>query len=459
MDFKKLHFPNAPKIIVNLPGPNAKRILDAQVETEGNAVYYPKVLPFVPEEGLGATIKDADGNVFIDFYAGVSVLNFGHSNPYILDKAIAQLKKIAHTLDFPTTARNALVKKLIELAPGNLKDNSKVVFGGPTGSDAVESAIKLAKFSTKRLSIIAFEGSYHGQTTMALAATAEKKYRENYSPLGPEVHFAPYPNVYRNPFKVDDPKECLRLSIDYLENMIESKESGVLAPAAVIMEPIQGEGGIIVPPDGFMREVERICRKNNIILIADEVQTGFGRTGKWFASEYSGANPDVITMAKSIGGIGLPLSGIMYRQDLDIWKPGAHLGTFRGDVVAMAAGAAAIDFAKENDLLSHVNKIGDNAIKFLKDTTRETKSIGDVRGRGLFLGIEFVKDRKTKIPFKEICDKIQLECFKKGVIIWRAGANGNIVRIMPPLTITEELMTRGLEIFVKEVKSAEKVLF
>jgi diaminobutyrate-2-oxoglutarate transaminase len=458
MDFKKRHFPNAPKIIVNPPGPKAKVILDAQAKTEGNAVYYPKVLPFVPEEGLGATIKDVDGNVYIDFYAGVSVLNFGHSNPYILEKAVAQLKKISHSLDFPTVARTELVKRLIALAPGNLKNNSKVVFGGPTGSDAVESAIKLAKFNTKRMSVIAFTGSYHGQTTMALAATAEKKYRERYSPLGPEIHFAPYPNAYRNPFKEDDPKKCAELSVNYLENMIENGESGVLPPAAVIVEPIQGEGGIIVPPDNFLKEVERICRKNNVIFIADEVQSAFGRAGKWFASEYSGANPDVITMAKSMGGIGLPLAGILYRQDLDVWTPGAHLGTFRGDVVAMAAGVAAIDFAKENDLLIHVNKVGNKALSFLKDLSKECKSIGDVRGKGLFIGVEFIKDRKTKAPWKEICDRVQSECFKKGVIVWRAGAYGNVMRIMPPLTITEELLIKGLNIFSKEVKAAEKAL-
>ncbi len=455
MDFKDLHFAGAPKITIDPPGPKAKKILDLQANTEGNAIYYPKILPFVPDEGKGATIKDVDGNIFLDFYAGVSVLNFGHSNPYILESALSQLKKLAHTLDFPTTARIELVKRLVALAPGNLKADSRVVFGGPTGSDAVESAIKLAKFNTKRHSIIAFQGSYHGQTTMALAVTAEKKYRENYSPLGPEVHFAPYPNAYRNPFNIDDPKECAQLCVGYLENMIESGESGILQPAAVIMEPIQGEGGIIIPPDNFMRDVERICRKNNVILIADEVQSAFGRAGKWFASEYSGANPDIITMAKSIGGIGLPLSGILYRRDLDNWKPGAHLGTFRGDVVAMAAGVAAIDFARDNELLSHVNKIGDEALARLKDFAKDHKSIGDVRGRGLFIGVEFVKDRKTKVPWKEICDRIQIESFKKGLLIWRAGANGNIIRIMPPLTITGELMTKGLEIFEKEVKSAE----
>lgn len=456
MQFSELHFSNAPRIVIEPPGPKAKEILKNQAETEGNAVYYPKVLPFVPDEGLGATVKDVDGNVYIDFSAGVSVLNYGHSNPYILEKAVAQIKKLTHTLDFPTVARTELVKRLLEIAPGNLKNNSKVVFGGPSGSDAIEASIKLAKVVTKRLSIIAFQGSYHGQTAGALAATGERKFKENYYPLGPEVHFAPYPNAYRNPFNTDDPKECEQLCINYLANMIENPDSGILPPAAVIIEPVQGEGGIIVPSDSFLKEVERVVRNNNVLLVVDEIQTGFGRTGKWFASEYSGANPDIVTMAKSLGGIGLPIGGIMYRKDLDVWTPAAHVGTFRGNVVAMAAGAAAIDFAKEHKLLDHVNKLGEKALKFLKDLMKESKHIGDVRGKGLFIGVEFVKDKKTKEPWKQICDRIQMECFKRGVIIWRGGAYGNVVRFIPPLVITEELLMKGLEIFSEEVRRTER---
>ncbi len=455
MDFKKLNFPKAPYIKVAPPGPEAKRLIKIQSETEGNAVYYPKILPFVPDSGLGATLKDVDGNVYIDFSAGVSVLNFGHANPYVLGKATEQLKKITHTLDFPTVARTELVKRLIRLAPGEMNGNARVVFGGPTGSDAVESAVKLAKFYTKRMSMIAFHGSYHGQTTMALALTSEKKYREHYSPLGPEVSFAPYPNLYRNSFNENDPKKLVRLCVDYLTDMIESPDSGVSKPAAVIVEPIQGEGGIIVPPNDFLKEIEAVCRKNDVLLIADEIQTAFCRTGRWFASEYSGVNPDIITMAKSLGGIGLPISGIMYRKDLDIWGPGAHVGTFRGDAVAMAGGAAAIDFANDVSLLGHVNELGAAALSFLKDTAGESRFLGDVRGRGLFIGLEFVKDKRTKEPWKEFCDKLQAACFKKGVIIWRGGAYGNVIRLVPPLVITKELMLNGLETLKTEIKRLE----
>ena len=456
--FEDLHFSEAPKILVEPPGPVAREILRDQMDIEGNAVLYPRGIPFVPDKGLGATVKDVDGNIYIDFYAGISVLNFGYSNPYILEKAVEQLRKMSHTLDFPSRVRIEFVKRLLEIAPGNLRGSSKVLFGSPSGGDAIEAAVKLSKYYTKRHSVIAFEGSYHGQSTMSLALTGTRKFKEPYSPLGPEVHFAPYPYTYRCPFKVDDPKTCSELCEAYLEDIIENPSSGIAKPAAIIIEPIQGEGGIIIAPDEFLRDVERIARINDILFIVDEIQSGLGRTGKWFAIEYSGAEPDIMTMAKSLGGIGLPLSAIMYKRELDTWPPGSHAGTFRGNVVAMAAGAAAIDFTRENRLLEHVNRLGDKAIRFLNDLKDESKYIGDVRGRGLMIAVEFVKDKDKKNPFKEITDKIQVECFKKGLIMWKAGGYGNIARFLPPLVITEELLMKGLEIFGDTVKKIEKTL-
>jgi len=296
VSYKDLHFQNAPYIVVEPPGPNARKILELQKELESSAVLYPRSLPFVPSEARGATIKDVDGNIFIDFFSGISVLNFGHSNPDILSKAIEQLKKITHTLDFPTLVREELVKRLIEIAPGNMNRNAKVLFGGPTGSDAVESAIKLAKYITKRHTVIAFDGSYHGQTTMALAVTSSKKYKDLYSPLGPEVHFAPYPYCYRCPFKLEYP-DCGMRCYTYLEHIVEDPYSGVPKPAAIIIEPIQGEGGIVIPPPGYLRKVEKLAKQHNIVLIVDEIQAGLGRTGTWFACEHEGVTPDIITMA------------------------------------------------------------------------------------------------------------------------------------------------------------------
>jgi len=453
--YRDFHFQKAPYILVEPPGPKARKLLELQKELESNAILYPRHIPLVPDEARGATIKDVDGNIYIDFFSGISVLNFGHSNPLILRKAIEQLQKITHTLDFPSIAREELAKRLISIAPGDLRDNAKVLFGGPTGSDAVEASIKLAKYITKRHIILSFEGSYHGQTTMALAVTSNRKYKEIYSPLGPEVHFAPYPYCYRCPFKLKYP-DCDMRCFTYLEHILEDPGSGVPKPAAIIIEPIQGEGGIIVPPAGYLKKVEKLAKRHNVILIVDEIQSGMGRTGTWFACEYEGVNPDIITVGKSIGGIGLPLSAIIYRKELDSWIPGGHVGTFRGNVVAMAAGVEAIEFAEKTKLLSHVRKLGEQALKYLKDFAETSRCVGEVRGRGLMIGIEMVISKDTKEPATDMVKKIQTKCFKRGVIVWKAGRYSNVIRLLPPLVITEELLQKGLEILIETIKEVER---
>jgi len=446
IDHLRLNYSEAPKILIEPPGPKAKALLEKQKRLEGKAVLYPLSIPLVPDEGLGATIKDVDGNIYIDYTAGISVVNFGYSNPYILEKTIQQLKKIVHTLDFPTEPREELTEKLIKIAPAGLKNKSKVVYGGPTGSDAVESAIKLAKWITKRKTIIAFEGSYHGQTAMAQNLSSGRKYKDPYVPLAPEVHFLPYAYCYRCPFKLEYPSCNLRCA-DYVEHVLEDPYSGIPSPAAIIVEPIQGEGGIIVPPDEFLPKLRRISENYNVPLIVDEIQSGMGRTGRWFASEHYNVTPDIMTVAKSVGGLGLPLSAVVYREDFDIWEPGAHMGTFRGNVLAMRAGAAAIEFAEEFGLLNHVERLGKEALKYLRDLSEESKYVGDARGKGLMLAVEFVKDKERKVPFSDFVSRLQLEVFKRGIIVWKAGHYANVIRFLPPLVITEELMMRGLEIF------------
>ncbi|MEM2195227.1 MAG: aspartate aminotransferase family protein [Candidatus Methanomethylicia archaeon] len=443
--FRNLHYLNAPSINVVPPGPRARVLLERQSRLEGKAVLYPLSIPLVPEEGFGATVKDVDGNVYIDFFAGISVANFGYSNPYIVEAALNQLRKIVHTLDFPSEPREELAEKLISIAPEGLRGKCKVLFGGPTGSDAVEASIKLAKWFTKRRVILAFEGSYHGQTSMALNLSSGRIFKDPYIPLAPEVHFLPYPYCYRCPFKLQHP-ECNIVCVDYVEHLIEDPYSGIPSPAAIIVEPIQGEGGIIVPPLEFLPKLRRISEKYGVPLIIDEIQSGMGRTGKWFACEHSGIDPDIMTVSKAIGGLGLPLSAIMYRENYDVWDPGAHLGTFRGHVLAMKAGIAAIEFAEKNKLLDHVQRIGEEALKYLKDLAEEIKIIGDVRGKGLMIGMEIVKDKESKKPNKEATVEIQIKAFKKGLIIWKAGHYSNVIRLLPPLTITRELMIKGLEI-------------
>ena len=455
MRFSELHFPEAPNIVVEPPGPKSKQLLEKQKKIESKAVLYPLAVPLTLESARGATVRDVDGNTYIDFFGGIAVLNVGHSNPTVLKAIREQEGKLIHALDFPTTPRIKLAEKLIEISPGNLKGNSKVLFGGPTGSDAVEAAIKLAKYNTKRIGVIAFEGSYAGQTGVSLALSSTKKFKEGYVPLAPEIHFVPYGYCYRCAFELRYP-DCNLQCIKYVRHVLEDPYSGIVKPAAIIVEPIQGEGGIVVPPKGWLTELKRVCEENKVLLIVDEIQAGLGRTGKMFACEHWNTTPDIMTLAKALGGIGLPLSACVYNKKLDTWEPGAHLGTFRGHVLAMAAGLAAINYMQKEKLPEHAEKMGRRILKQLEDLAEESKYVGEVRGKGLMIGVEFVKSKEDKQPWKEMVDKIQTKCFKKGLLIWKAGHYANVARFLPPLVITEELADKGIEIFVDAVKEAAR---
>ena len=456
-EFADLSFADAPRIIVKPPGPKAKELLEEQKRVDSRAVYYPTVIPTAWDEGKGATLKDVDGNIYIDFVAGISVLNVGHSNPYVVEAVKRQLDKLTHALDIPTPQRIQLIEKLVQIAPAGLKGNSKVLFGGPTGSDAIEGALKIAKFNTKHHTFLAFHGGYHGMTGGSLSVTSKKAYRTGYLPLFPDIHFAPYAYCYRCPFGKEYP-ECEMQCVRYVEYLFRDPESGLADPAAIIVEPIQGEGGYIVPPDDYLKELRRICDENSVLMIVDEIQTGFGRTGKMFACEYDDVTPDVMTIAKAVGGIGLPLSGCVMRKGLDTWEPGGHLGTFRGNVLACVAGLAAISFTEEKGLVERSDREGAYMLKRLKDLQEETKTIGDVRGKGMMVAAEFVEDNRTKKPAIELVKKIQLKCLERGVLVWKAGHWPNVIRFMPPLVITHEHIDKGLDAFSDAVKEAEHML-
>ena len=278
-EFAELSYPEAPKIIVKPPGPKARALLEKQKEVDSRAVYYAIVIPTAWESGKGATLKDVDGNTYVDFMAGISVLNVGHSNPQVVEAVKRQLDKLTHALDIPTPERIRLIEKLVEIAPAGLKGNSKVLFGGPSGSDAVEGALKVAKFNTKHHAILAFHGAYHGMTSGALSVTSKRSFRTGNLPLLPDIHFAPYAYCYRCAFGREYP-ECDMQCTRYIEYLFNDPESGLTDPAAIIVEPIQGEGGFITPPDGFLKELRRICDENKILLIVDEIQSGFGRAGR-----------------------------------------------------------------------------------------------------------------------------------------------------------------------------------
>lgn len=454
MNFRNLSFSGAPLIKTVPPGPKSKEYLDHQFTHESSAVSYPRGMPMAISRAKGATVKDVDGNVYIDFFGGAGVMNVGHSNPEVIEAASGQLGELTHSLDFPNPARKVMVDTLSSLLPGAL---NKIFFGGPTGSDAVEAAVKLAKYNKGRYPMIAFEGSYHGMSAGALSLTSGLSFKEDFLPLIAEVHFVPYAYCYRCAFG-RKPETCDLECAQYLDHILEDPHSGVGKPAAVIIEAIQGEGGSIVPPDQFIFRIKEICKRYDILMIVDEIQAGFCRTGKMFAFEHFGVVPDIITLSKALGGAGFPISCIAYRDDLDTWPEGKHIGTFRGNVLAYAAGGAALNFMIKNNLAEYTLTLGNLMLSWLREIERDSNIVGEARGKGLMLGIELVRDKASKEPAPELAKKVRTFCHRHGLLIEIGGHYSNVARFLPPLVLTEELAKKGTEIFADAVKNVEKSL-
>jgi diaminobutyrate-2-oxoglutarate transaminase len=452
--YARLHFGPAPLLTGPVPGPRSRRMLAEQAAVESRARSYPRSVPVALREGRGATVRDVDGNTYVDFFAGAGALNLGHGHPTVLRAASAQQQRLVHALDFPTAPRLAMMGRLREILPGALRRTARIHFGGPTGSDAVEASLKLVRAHTGRQAVVAFQGAYHGMTDGALSVSSDARCG---GPQQTAVHFAPYPYCYRCPLRLR-PQTCGMACAALLESALEDPCSGVPPAAAVIVEPIQGEGGTVVPPDGWLARVRAATRRHGVPLIADEIQTGFGRTGTMFACEHDGVTPDVLVLSKALGGIGYPLSGIAYDETLDTWEPGAHIGTFRGHQVAMAAGAAAIDVLRAEDLPAHARKLGELALGLLEQAAaaQDLAAVGEVRGRGLMIGVELVRDRERRTPWPELAQEVRRRCCKRGLLIEVGGRYGNVARFLPPLVITRTLLTRGIEIFVQALAESER---
>ncbi|MHB1194195.1 MAG: aspartate aminotransferase family protein [Longimicrobiales bacterium] len=451
MEFDGLSFRDAPSIVTPPPGPKSREILELQARLESKVVSYPRGLPMAIRRGKGATLEDVDGNVYLDFFAGAGVLNLGHANPDVLAAARSQLEDVTHTLDIPTPARMSLVEALREVLPEEL---GKIFFGGPTGSDAIEAAIKLAKYNTERSPLLAFEGSYHGMTTGALSLCSGAPFKEDFLPLLGEVHFAPYAYCYRCPFG-RDPGNCALECAAFVEHLMEDPHSGVAPPAAVVVEAIQGEGGSIVPKDGFIQRVREICDRYGALLICDEIQAGFCRTGRFFAFEHFDVVPDIMTMSKALGGGGFPISALAFRETLDTWPPGKHIGTFRGNMIAYAAGAAGIRFMLAHDVAAHAARVGSVLLGLLEGLERDSEVVGEARGKGLMLGVEFVEDKASKKPAPELAREVRSACHRRGMLIEVGGHYFNVARLLPPLVLTEAQARKGAEIFADAVKEVE----
>jgi diaminobutyrate-2-oxoglutarate transaminase len=402
----------------------------------------------------GATVEDVDGNIYIDFFGGAGVMNVGHSNPLVLESVSEQLSRFTHSLDIPSEPRKALIDTLFSLLPDPLQ---KIFFGGPTGSDAVEAAMKLAKYNTRRQPMISFEGAYHGMSSGALSLSSGLSFKEDFLPLIPEVHFVPYAYCYRCAFGKES-GSCDMDCVKYLKHVLESPHSGVGKPAALIVEAIQGEGGSIIPPELFLTGIREICDTNQIIMIVDEIQAGLCRTGKMFAFEHSGIEPDIITLSKGLGGLGFPISCIVYKEELDKWPPGKHIGTFRGNVIAYSAGVAALRFMVENNLAEHASNLGEKMLSWLKDMEKDSSIVGEARGKGLMLGIELVMDKASKEPAPELAQRVRTICHQHGLLVEIGGHYSNVVRFLPPLVLNEELAKKGIEIFADSIREVEKTL-
>ncbi|MGP4080837.1 aspartate aminotransferase family protein [Pseudalkalibacillus sp. R45] len=432
----------------------SNRFLLAQQERrESNARSYPRRIPIAIEEAEGIFVTDVEGKRYYDCLAGAGTLALGHNHPIVIEamEQVIRDKRPLHTLDLTTPVKEEFVNEIFSSLPDPLKDRAKIQFCGPTGGDAIEAALKLVKTATGRSSILTFHGGYHGSTHGTMAISGNLGPKERVQGLMPDVHFLPYPYTYRCPFGFKG-EEGHEISSQYIENLLDDPESGILPPAAMILEVVQGEGGSVPAPIEWLQEMRRITKERGIPLIIDEIQTGIGRTGKFFAFEHAGIVPDVVVLSKAIGG-SLPLSVVIYEESLDQWGPGAHIGTFRGNQMAMAAGTATLQYIKENNLSEHADRMGDKLQAELKNLQIDYKEIGDVRGRGLMLGVEMVASEKTQASngsypaAPELASNIQRACFDRGLILEVGGRHGAVVRILPPLIITEQQVDEVAAIF------------
>ncbi len=445
---------DAPIIKVKPPGPLSSKMLEEQDRFETASRSYTKIFRTALDYGKNATVVDVDGNVFIDLFAGVSVINMGHGNPDVINAIQKQTEKLTHITEVPTESRISFLKTLDSTLPGKMRGKSKI-FTTVTGGDACELAIQLARFVTGKKVIVAFGGSYHGIAGNIVSATANSHYREYSGNDYLNTYHLPYPYPYRFPQDVE-PEEMSKIVAENLENLIIDPYSGTGGIAGVIVEPVQGEGGYIVPPKNFLPLLREITQKHNVPLIVDEVQTGMGRTGKIWATEHAGITPDIITISKSVGG-GIPISMIAYDEEYDRDLPaGFHLGTYRANPLGLAAGNVIFQKLKHEEFMKEIRNKGNLIIESLRKLETESRFIGDVRGLGLMVGVEFVKDRKTKEPNGDLAQRIKTEMFNRGVLIHTCGHYANVIRFMPPLTIEESLLRKAMNIFSEVVVKLSK---
>lgn len=438
-----LSFPDAPKIVTPPPGPNSRALLERQRALETEAVSYPHYFPIGIARAQGSTIEDMDGNRFVDWVSGISVLNLGHRHPRLIRALDAQRDRIWHALELPTEARVRFLEELTDALPAGMRRHARVFFT-VTGADAVETAVNLAEHATKRRGVIAFSGAYHGVHGGAVNLTAGRRYRRTSAFREGRVIRVPFPDPYRPVLGADEGSQG---TIRFLEHLLRDPASGVDEVSSVVVEPILGEGGYVVPPADFLPELRSFCDRHDLLLIADEVQTGLGRTGKFWAVDHARVTPDLLCVAKSIGG-GIPMSLVAYRTDRIPEIPrGFHIGTFRGNPLGLAVGTEVLKLLKETDIVERTAQRGVKLLERFRSLQGPYPLLGHVRGLGFMIGLEFVRDPKTRAPWPEAAQELRAELFARGVLMHTAGAYDQVLRFMAPLTIEDELIDRGFDAF------------
>ena len=434
---------------MKLPGPKTRALIkrDSAVISPS----YPRGYPFAMDHGKGSELWDVDGNRFLDFMAGIAVNSTGHAHPKVVKAIQDQAEKFIHiSSDFYHETWIQLAEKLAEIAPF---DDYGVSFMTNSGTEAVETAIKLARYHTGRSNFIGFTGAFHGRTMGAVTFTASKpKYHKGFYPLMNGVLHAPFPNPYRPMLERRKGEDEGETVVRYIEDQILGH---ILPPeevAGILVESIQGEGGYIVPPAGFYPALRELCTKYDIMLIVDEVQSGMGRTGKWWAIEHFGVEPDILTAAKGIAS-GMPLGACIARREIMDWEKGAHGNTYGGNPISCAAALATIDLI-ENEYMQNAAEVGQYTLDALTEIQSRHPSIGDVRGIGLMIGVEFVKDRTSKEPAGDLTERVVNLGFERGLLMLSCGKS--VIRIAPPLSISKSEIDEGLAIFEEAVTLAEK---
>ena len=431
-------------------------------EYESSARSYSRKFPIAIKKAKGVVIEDVEGKTYIDFLCGAGTLALGHNDDEINSLLIDYIKSDAplHTLDMITPAKDEFASTLFSCFPEDFRKNAKIQFCAPAGTDAIDAAIKLCRIATGRRMVISFSGGYHGMGQGPLTLMGNLHAKQHINGLSSDVQFFPYPYAYRPAFGVKG-DEGVEICINYFERMLKDPESGITLPACVVLEAIQGEGGVIPAPKKFLQAVRRVTEELGIPLILDEVQAGIGRSGDFFAFEESGITPDCIAISKAVGG-SLPMAIMAYNKKLDKWDAGTHAGTFRGTTLSMVAGARLMKRVNTKPFLNEVKEKGDVFKKHFEALKSQCPIIGDVRGRGLMLGIEIV-DPKSKEDIcgarsasGEIASVLQRTCFNNGLIMEKGGRNGAVMRCLTALSIPREYLDKGIDILTESIKTVNK---